>query len=192
MAKKKTPVVETPVVEAKEEVLSESVDENDSYDESPEYESNSDSEYGKSEEEFNDGLFEAPVEESKPVEHEVIGSAVVVDEPVRDMPKVRHPILVGCKLPHGLVLEHGGKKVTLQGLNKVQLIGARHMVNYVPEDFWNAWRAANPRFPALLSGAIFEGRNNDEIKGKAKDYSSRLTGFEKMKPEAMGVKKAED
>lgn len=92
-------------------------------------------------------------------------------------------IQIGCKLPNGIVLHHPldmGKEVTLQGLNKSQIIGATHVMNDVDADFWRDWESVHKDFEPLKSGAIFVG----------KDTTSGKTGFEPMLQNSEGVKTA--
>ena len=100
-------------------------------------------------------------------------------------------VIIGCKLPHGIILSHPetGKTVAIGGLNKSKLIGATHFLTEVDEDFWNAWKAAHPSFPALKSGALFVAKNMDAAEGKSKEMAKVKTGFEPMPQEAMVVQK---
>ncbi len=46
-------------------------------------------------------------------------------------------VYVGCRLPHGIILDHpldASKKCTLQGLNKSTIIGATYKTNEVESD----------------------------------------------------------
>lgn len=105
-------------------------------------------------------------------------------------------VLVGCKLPNGIIIEHPQdpeKKVTLNGLNKVVIIGADHAATAVDGDFWDAWLAANKEFSALVSGAIFVAKDARSLADAAKENAGRETGFEPMKKDgkdkrASGVK----
>lgn len=103
-------------------------------------------------------------------------------------------VIVGCKLPNGVVLEcvgNDGKvvKVTLAGVNSSKIIGATHGETVVEADFWASWKKANERFVPFQSGAIFEAKTSKDAAAKAKDTSK--TGLEPLPQEAMGVKPAE-
>jgi hypothetical protein len=103
-------------------------------------------------------------------------------------------VTVGCKLPNGLTLEHPlnpDVKVTLNGLNRITIIGADHATTEVDGDFWDHWHAVNKEFPAVKSGAIFVAKNPNEVAAIAKEFKGRKTGFEKMKKDAEGVKPAD-
>ena len=100
-------------------------------------------------------------------------------------------VLIGCKLPHGLILDHPldvSKKVELVGLNKAIIIGADCATTPVDGEFWETWKTVHKDHPAIKSGAIFEARTTEEVKAKAKELKEEKTGFEAMPQEAMGVK----
>ena len=103
-------------------------------------------------------------------------------------------VLVGCKLPHGMVLEHplnGSDTVTIKGLNKRHIIGSTYATTEVDKDFWDVWLGSNAKFPPIMSGAIFVAKNAADVNAIAKEYAGRKTGFEPMKQDAMGVKSAD-
>ena len=102
-------------------------------------------------------------------------------------------VLIGCKLPHGLILDNPldvSKKVELAGLNKAIIIGADCATTPVDGEFWETWKTVHKDHPAIKSGAIFEARTTEEVKAKAKELKEEKTGFEAMPQEAMGVKVA--
>lgn len=103
-------------------------------------------------------------------------------------------VFVGCRLPHGLILDHPldpSKKVELSGLNKATIIGATHAITEVDGEFWDAWKTVHADFPALKSGAIFEAKSAADVGAKAKEVAKEATGFEAMPQEAQGVKPAD-
>jgi hypothetical protein len=108
-------------------------------------------------------------------------------------------IIVGCRLPNGLVLTHpkSGETVTLAGLHSSKIIGATHVSTEVDSDFWEAWKASmGNNFTPLKTGAIFEARSETDALAKAKELRKENTGFEPMgtdgkDPRASGVKKAD-
>lgn len=102
-------------------------------------------------------------------------------------------MLVACKLPHGLVIEHPMNpdvKVTLKGVNEATIIGTPYAVTEVDAAFWNDWAAVNSKFPAVLSGAIFAAETRENLDAVAREFEKRLSGFERTPQEAEGVKKA--
>lgn len=102
-------------------------------------------------------------------------------------------IVIGCKLPHGLILEYPGKPeitVELAGLNKTRIIGSECAFTDVDADFWSAWKSKNKEFPALLSKAIFEAKSIAEAESKAVEFAGEKTGFEPLAQNEGGVKAA--
>lgn len=105
-------------------------------------------------------------------------------------------VMVGCKLPNGIILEHPmkpGVTVEIAGKNKSNIIGATHMTTAVDEEFWSAWSAVHKDFPALKSGALFAAKNEAEVKAIVIERKDDLTGFEPMRTDgkdkrAKGVK----
>lgn len=105
-------------------------------------------------------------------------------------------VTIGCKLPHGLVLEHptaaSVKPVTINGSNKELIIGSGYGTTQVDAEFWKAWKEAHKGFAALVSGSIFESGNAASIASAAKEVESEKTGFERMPQKAMGINKRSD
>ena len=94
-------------------------------------------------------------------------------------------VLIGCKLPHGLILEFNKERVKLSGLNSSQVIRATHVVTEVDADFWEAWKLSlqmngKDVYAPLIAGAIFECKNETEVRSKVKELENEKTGFEPM------------
>jgi hypothetical protein len=92
-------------------------------------------------------------------------------------------IVVGCKLPHGIIIErpmNTSQKVELKGVNSAQIIGAGYATTEVDADFWAEWEIVNKDFPAFKSGAIFVAKSVSEAAAVAEDFKDRKTGFEAM------------
>ncbi|MES2351899.1 MAG: hypothetical protein V4641_30370 [Pseudomonadota bacterium] len=106
---------------------------------------------------------------------------------------------VGCKLPHGIVLEHPAdpkNTVTLRGLNRISIIGADYATTEVDGDLMDAWLAANKGFPALENGAIFIAKSASDAVAIAAEFKGVETGLEPMRTDgkdkrARGVKTAD-
>ena len=109
-------------------------------------------------------------------------------------------VMVGCRLPHGIVLEHPldpSNKVTLNGLNKIIIIGQTYGQTRVDADFMQEWEAVNREFPAYKSGAIFIAKDEIDVVAKAAELEKAKTGFEPMQTDgkderARGVKSANE
>lgn len=92
--------------------------------------------------------------------------------------------VIGCRLPHGIILEHPGdhkKSITLKGKNSAVIIGADYAITEVDADIFDAWLAANKDFPAIKSGAIFVAKTASDAGAIAKEFKDRPTGFEPMR-----------
>ena len=108
-------------------------------------------------------------------------------------------VAVGCKLPHGLILENPMDTritVTLKGLNQITVTGAPYAIREVDADFWALWSAANVDYPAVKNGAIFSASNPRDLDATYRDIGSERTGLEPMQtdgkdPRASGTKPAE-
>ena len=102
-------------------------------------------------------------------------------------------VIIGCRLPQGIILDHPlapEKKVELKGKNKALVIGAEYSTTEVDGEFWETWKTVHKDFPALRSGAIFEAKNANELVAVAAELEDETTGFEAMPQEAQGVKPA--
>ena len=102
-------------------------------------------------------------------------------------------VTIGCKLPHGIVLDHPldpEKKVELKGKNGSMIVGAPYGTTEVDGEFWETWKTVHKDFPALRSGAIFEAANASELTAVAAELEDETTGFEPMAQNAQGVKPA--
>lgn len=108
-------------------------------------------------------------------------------------------VVVGCKLPHGINIEHPmdpTKTVELKGKNKSLIVGAEYATTEVDGDFWEQWAAVNKEFPAVKSGAIFVAKTLTDAAAIAAEFKDRKTGFEPMRTDgkderASGVKPAD-
>jgi hypothetical protein len=102
----------------------------------------------------------------------------------------RETILIGCRLPNGLILHHpdSTKNVTvkLEGTLRpptadgLYLPAKMFATTEVDAEFWALWKAAYVGFPPLKNRAVFEARSDQEATGKAKEVAKEKTGFEQM------------
>lgn len=103
-------------------------------------------------------------------------------------------VTVGCKLPHGIILDHPldpSVKVTLAGKKDAIIVGADYATTEVDDNFWEVWQTVNKDFPAFKSGAIFVAANAKDIAAVAKEHADVKTGFEPLDPKSNGVKPAD-
>lgn len=108
-------------------------------------------------------------------------------------------VIVGCKLPNGLILESPIDptiKVELNGINREIIAGSGYGSTEVDAEFWKLWESQNKEFPPYKSQAIFVARSAPDIAAKAKELKEELTDLEPMRTDgkdrrAKGVKKVD-
>ena len=93
----------------------------------------------------------------------------------------KESILIGCRLPNGLVLHHPkNKNLTVKlvrhlrdkaGKRSLYAADDAFSTTAVDLEFWTAWKAAYAGFPPLKTRAVFEARSDQEATAKAKDTS---------------------
>ncbi|QNT78274.1 hypothetical protein [Entomobacter blattae] len=114
-------------------------------------------------------------------------------------------VIVGCKLPNGLVIDIKGKgRVHLQGSNAASLASSPALYNprtaesapeavgltMVEETFWKSWCAQMKGFPPLENGLIFAATKKRDVLAEAKEKSAIKTGLDRMekpKPPVVGA-----
>lgn len=106
-------------------------------------------------------------------------------------------IFVGCKLPHGLHLDHNGARVTLNGANTGTIVGVDGIktgLTEVEKDFFDAWLAVHKDAPYVIGGMVFANDKLNDTKGQAAEMANVKTGFEGLNPEAPapGIEKRKD
>lgn len=103
-------------------------------------------------------------------------------------PKTLDPkncVVVGCRLPWGLVIQLNGKQYELNGRNKASQAGLvlPYGSTLVDKDFANKWFAANKAWPPVESGAIFMAKDLAELDVAHQDVAGQATGFEGLNAE---------
>jgi hypothetical protein len=99
----------------------------------------------------------------------------------------KETVLIGCRLPNGLVLHHPKNRnitVKLAGTYTTKTDSGLFIppqpftTTPVDAEFWAEWKAAYVGFPPLKTRAVFEARSDQEANAKGKDTPK--TGFEPM------------
>lgn len=115
-----------------------------------------------------------------------------------EQPAALKKVVVGSRLPYGLILEHPAKpevKVTIRGLNSSPVI-VSHVTTDVDGEFWADWIKANEKFGPVASGAIFAEKTAASVDAIAKENRKRKTGLEQLQQDgkderAGGIKSAD-
>ena len=102
-------------------------------------------------------------------------------------------IIVGCKLPHGLEIQLGGKTVVLNGANSTDIIGGYGLTRDVDKAAFDQWLLDYKDFPAVQNGLIFAQANEKAVKSEATEKADEKTGLEGLNAEAPapGIKPAD-
>jgi len=101
-------------------------------------------------------------------------------------------VIVGCKLPHGLILELGIEKgikteayaaVTLNGSNAKGLVTADGFgLTTVDEAFMTEWLRLHKTHPAVKEGLIYTAPTMDAAQAESHDRRDLRTKLEPMDP----------
>lgn len=102
-------------------------------------------------------------------------------------------VTVGCKLPHGIHLDIGDKRVTLNGAHSAAIIGGHGITENVDKDHFEAWMIMYKDHPAVKAGYIFAHDKANNTAAQAKERAKEKTGFEGLNPEKPmpGIEKAD-
>lgn len=95
-------------------------------------------------------------------------------------------VTVGCKIPNGLHLDLGGKRVTLNGSHSSRVIGGYGLTEGVPADFFEAWLQTYADSPAVTNGLVFAQENAADVRAQALDQADIRTGLEPLDPTKPG------
>lgn len=101
-------------------------------------------------------------------------------------------VIVGCKLPHGLILELGIEKgirteaykaVTLNGANSKGLVTAEGFaLTTVDKNFMDEWTRLHRTHPSLKAGLIFVASTVDAAQAESIDKRDVRTKLEALDP----------
>lgn len=91
-------------------------------------------------------------------------------------------VTIGCKLPHGLIIELGGKSVELAGTNSSNVIGGHGITEGVDKSFFDKWLSQNKGAAAVRNGLIFAHEKANSAKAEAKEKEENKNGFEGIDP----------
>jgi hypothetical protein len=101
----------------------------------------------------------------------------------------KETVLIGCRLPNGLVLHHPKNRnltVKLAGTYEAKTESGLYLppkmysTTAVDAEFWAEWKAAYEGFGPLKTRAVFEAHSEQEAQSKAKNAEKVKTGFEPM------------
>ncbi|EOC1127308.1 hypothetical protein AAAW35_000284 [Cronobacter sakazakii] len=102
-------------------------------------------------------------------------------------------IVVGCKLPNGLVVEQDGYTVTLNGSNSSNVVGGYGLTEGVDKDAFENWLEVHKNQPYVKNELVFAQAKANSAQSKATENASIKSGLEGLpqdKP-APGIEKAD-
>lgn len=103
-------------------------------------------------------------------------------------------VVIGCKLPNGLILQVGDKQHAVNGFNHSYVVGGHGITDDVPQDFWDAWVAENKDRAVLKNGFIFAHAKQKDVKAEATEKKATRSKTEPLDPssKAGGVEKLDE
>lgn len=101
--------------------------------------------------------------------------------------------VIACKLPNGLVVEHKGKTVLLNGSDHESAVSGYGMTPDVGLDWFQDWATGDARdFPPVARGLIFVAPNARFAQDQAREQGDDVrSGLEGVDPENPGAGDAE-
>lgn len=98
-------------------------------------------------------------------------------------------VVVGCKLPHGIIINQAGKTIALAGANSSRIVGGFGMTS-VDKDLMDVWMKDHKEFAPVKQGLIFVQESSGKAKDEATEKAEVKSGFEGIDPEnpAPGIK----
>ena len=90
-------------------------------------------------------------------------------------------VIVGCKLPNGLVIELDEQRVVLNGANSSAIIGGFGMTE-VNKALFDAWLEKHKDYEPVKQGLIFAQEKPANAQAEAKDKAKLKSGFEGLDP----------
>ena len=102
-------------------------------------------------------------------------------------------VVVGCKLPNGLLLSVDGKTIRINGRARYNMPSPTRKslntdVEYadglttVDKAFWDKWLADHKEYTPVMKGHVYASGNRNDAVAKAKDTEENLTGLEPLDP----------
>lgn len=120
-------------------------------------------------------------------------------------------ICVGCKLPHGLIMQMDrliedkasdgavvrkyvpvGKEIKLNGANTSSVIGGYGITENVDAEFFDAWLAQKMEHAFIQQNLVFAMPTISGVQDRAKEQAAVKSGFEPLNPDkpAPGIERA--
>lgn len=100
--------------------------------------------------------------------------------------KVSGTVIIGCKLPCGLVITLNGKSVELKGSRDTEILNGYGLTHGVSAEFWEAWKEAHATLPYVKNELVFAYADRRSAKDMAQERQNERTGLEGLDPDKPG------
>jgi hypothetical protein len=90
-------------------------------------------------------------------------------------------VIVGCKLPNGLIAQVGNTKVEFKGANSSRVVGG-YGLTPVDKDFADAWFKQHKNFHPVKAELIFVQSDVVSAEAQADEQAEVKTGLEGVDP----------
>jgi hypothetical protein len=103
------------------------------------------------------------------------------------IPAAAKTLIVGCKLPNGLILEMGRygdtryQKVEVKGANSAKVAGG-YGLTPVDAEFWAAWLKKHAHLDCVTKGHVFAHSTEASAISHATERAELKTGLERLDP----------
>jgi hypothetical protein len=97
-------------------------------------------------------------------------------------------VIVGCKLPHGLKFAFEGKVITLEGLNKTEIINGFGLTRDVPSDAWAWFEKTYKSSRFIANGLVFAVTDDASARSAATEREGNKTGLEQASKKSKDIK----
>jgi hypothetical protein len=113
-------------------------------------------------------------------------------------------VIVGCKLPNGLLLQVGEQTIRINGNARYNMPHPKRPVlntdiaegdglTMVDKGFWDKWYADHKDYGPVKSGHVYASVGRENAVAKAKDTKENTTGLEPLDPLSVrGIEGTED
>lgn len=114
-------------------------------------------------------------------------------------------VIVGCKLPNGLVLRVGDESVRVAGTARYSFPNASRKIpnptlvhgdslTMVDKDLWTKWLEKHKDAAVVRKGYIYASNNENDARARASETKGIKTGFEPLDPEQprLGIEPTEE
>lgn len=90
-------------------------------------------------------------------------------------------VTIGCKLPNGIYMIVGEKRIRIKGWNNNEIKGGSHGITEgVPQEVWEAWRKEHADSKLVKREIIFAVGDVKRAQDKAKDQAKNKSGHEQL------------